>query len=130
MLLENTERTLATLRKLRELGVRISMDDFGTGYSSLSNLRLFPFDKIKIDKSFIHGLETDQQSGNIIEAVAALGRRLGMTITAEGVETSTQLEQLRALDVTEVQGNFIGRPAAAEHIPATLAAITKGKRAA
>ena len=130
VLLENTERTLATLRNLRELGVCISMDDFGTGYSNLSNLRGFPFDKIKIDQSFIQGLETDPQCVTIVRAIAAMGEGLGMTTTAEGVETSAQLEQLRALGVAEVQGYYVGRPAAADRILQTLTRVAKGECAA
>lgn len=113
VLLENTGKTLATLNELRKLGVCISMDDFGTGYSSLSNLRGLPFDKIKIDKSFIQGLGNDEQCFTIIQAVAALGAGLGMTITAEGVETREQLDLLRGLGVNEVQGYYISRPAPA-----------------
>lgn len=113
VLLENTEKTLGTLNELRKLGICISMDDFGTGYSSLSNLRGFPFDKIKIDQSFIQGLGNDDQCSTIIQAVTALGAGLGMIITAEGVETREQLDVLRDLGVNEVQGYYISRPAPA-----------------
>jgi predicted signal transduction protein with EAL and GGDEF domain len=125
VLLENTERIMAMLHQLRELGACISMDDFGTGYSSLSNLRSFPFDKIKLDKSFIHGLGTDPHCFTIVQAIAALGAGLGVTTTAEGVETIDQLDWVRALGITEVQGYCLGRPAPASNIPATLAAIAK-----
>jgi len=97
VLLYNTETNTATLHRLRELGVHISMDDFGTGYSSLSYLRKFPFDKIKIDRSFISGLPGENESIAIVRAVAGLAANLNMTATAEGVETAEQLEMIRAL---------------------------------
>lgn len=106
MLLRNSEANLAILRELKELGVRISMDDFGTGYSSLGNLRSFPFDKIKIDKSFIGDLNKSVDAAAIIRAVLSLGRSLGMTTTAEGVETRDQLAYLRAEGCVEVQGHY------------------------
>jgi diguanylate cyclase (GGDEF)-like protein len=104
VLLENNEATLATLHHLRNLGVRISMDDFGTGYSSLSYLRSFPFDKIKIDRSFTRDIESTADSAAIVRAVASLGASLGITTTAEGVETERQLEIVRGEGCTEVQG--------------------------
>ena len=130
VLLENTDRTLATLHKLRALGVRISMDDFGTGYSSLSNLRIFPFDKIKVDQSFIQGLGSEETCLTIVQAIAALGVGLGMTTTAEGVETCDQLEWVRMLGIVEVQGNQLGLPGPACDIPSMLAKIAKEKRVA
>ena len=110
VLLLNTDATLATLHKLRELGVRISMDDFGTGYSSLSYLRSFPFDKIKIDRSFVHDLATDEDSMAIIRAVTGLGTSLGMATTGEGVETQEELDYLKSEGCTEAQGYFFSRP--------------------
>jgi predicted signal transduction protein with EAL and GGDEF domain len=110
VLLQSTDATLQTLHQLRDLGVRIAMDDFGTGYSSLSYLRSFPFDKIKIDRSFTHDLSSNNQSMAIIRAVAGLGRSLGIATTAEGVETAKQLELLRAEGCTEVQGYLFGQP--------------------
>ncbi len=106
MLLRNTEANLKILHELRSFGVRISMDDFGTGYSSLGNLRSFPFSKIKIDKSFINDLNKSVDAAAIIRAVLALGRSLGMTTTAEGVETRDQLAYLRAEGCVEVQGFY------------------------
>ncbi|MGL4325604.1 MAG: putative bifunctional diguanylate cyclase/phosphodiesterase [Beijerinckiaceae bacterium] len=106
MLLRNSETNLAILRELKEQGIRISMDDFGTGYSSLGNLRSFPFDKIKIDKSFIGDLNKSVDAAAIIRAVLSLGRSLGMTTTAEGVETRDQLAYLRAEGCVEVQGHY------------------------
>jgi diguanylate cyclase (GGDEF)-like protein len=110
VLMQSTELTMATLHRLREIGVRISMDDFGTGYSSLSYLRKFPFDKIKIDRSFIAGLPTDSDSVAIVRAVAGLARSLNMTATAEGVETKQQLDQVRALGCAEMQGYLFSPP--------------------
>jgi EAL domain-containing protein (putative c-di-GMP-specific phosphodiesterase class I) len=110
VLLNNNEATLATLHQLRDFGVRISMDDFGTGYSSLSYLRSFPFDKIKIDQSFIRDLGDSEDSLAIVRAVTGLGAALGMRTTAEGVETAEQLEYLRREGCTEVQGFLFSRP--------------------
>ena len=110
VLMHNTEANTASLHRLRELGVRISMDDFGTGYSSLSYLRKFPFDKIKIDRSFISGLPDDNESIAIVRAVAGLAANLNMTATAEGVETAEQLETIRALGCVEMQGYLFSRP--------------------
>jgi diguanylate cyclase (GGDEF)-like protein len=106
LLLRNTDSNLKTLWGLKELGVRVSMDDFGTGYSSLGNLRSFPFDKIKIDRSFISDLRSSVDAAAIIRAVVSLGRSLGITTTAEGVETRDQLTYLRAEGCSEVQGFY------------------------
>jgi EAL domain-containing protein (putative c-di-GMP-specific phosphodiesterase class I) len=110
VLLQDDEKNLATLQQLRELGVRISLDDFGTGYSSLSYLRSFRFDKIKIDQSFVRELSSRQDCSAIIQAVVDLGGSLGMTTTAEGVETEQQLADLRAKGCTEAQGYLFSRP--------------------
>jgi len=110
VLLQDSEATLAALHKLREFGIRISMDDFGTGYSSLSYLRSFPFDKIKIDQSFVHELASRGDSMAIIRAVTGLGKNLGIATTAEGVETNEQLALLRAEGCTEVQGYLFSKP--------------------
>ena len=110
VLLQNSEATLATLHQFRNMGVRISMDDFGTGYSSLSYLRSFPFDKIKIDQSFVRDLATRNDSAVIVRAVTTIGNSLGISTTAEGVEDLSQLERLRDEGCTEVQGFFLGRP--------------------
>jgi len=109
-LLIDNEATLAVLHRLRTQGIRIAMDDFGTGYSSLSYLRSFPFDKIKIDRSFIRDLGTDDDCVAIVKAVAGLGRGFGIDSTAEGVETQAQLEDIRAEGCTEIQGFFISEP--------------------
>jgi diguanylate cyclase (GGDEF)-like protein len=110
VLMHNTDATLATLHRLRALGVRISMDDFGTGYSSLSYLRSFPFDKIKIDRCFISGLAAGDDSVAIVLAIAGLAKNLGISTTAEGVETAQQLQQVRALGCTEMQGFLFSPP--------------------
>ena len=110
LFLAETEANLAILHQLRELGVSISMDDFGTGYSSLSYLRSFPFDKIKIDRSFVKDLAQRPDCVAIVRAISGLGRSLNITTTAEGVETMDQLDWLRAEGCNEVQG-FLFSPA-------------------
>ncbi|WP_404550683.1 putative bifunctional diguanylate cyclase/phosphodiesterase [Bradyrhizobium niftali] len=113
--LAETEANLAILHQLRELGVSIAMDDFGTGYSSLSYLRSFPFDKIKIDRSFVKDLAKRSDCAAIVRAISGLGRSLNITTTAEGVETTEQLDWLRAEGCNEVQGFlFSGAKPAAE----------------
>jgi diguanylate cyclase (GGDEF)-like protein len=126
VLMENTEANLRTLHGLRALGIRISMDDFGTGYSSLSYLRSFPFDKIKIDRCFITGLGDDNESAAIVQAVAGLAQQLSMTTTAEGVETQTQLDRVRELGCTDVQGHFYSPPVPAKELAALLAKRSAG----
>jgi EAL domain-containing protein (putative c-di-GMP-specific phosphodiesterase class I) len=110
LLLTENETTLRALHELRAMGVRISMDDFGTGYSSLSYLRSFPFDKIKIDRSFMADLTTRKDSQAIIQAIIGLGKSLGMTTTTEGVETEEQLALVRQHGATEVQGFLFSPP--------------------
>jgi len=122
LLLTDNEPTLRLLHKLRALGVRISMDDFGTGYSSLSYLRSFPFDKIKIDRSFMRDLKTRSDSLAIVQAVIGLGHSLGMSTTAEGIETTEQLEAVRAHGCNEVQGFLFSPPVAASSAAELLAA--------
>jgi EAL domain-containing protein (putative c-di-GMP-specific phosphodiesterase class I) len=112
------------------LGARISMDDFGTGYSSLSYLRSFPFDKIKIDRSFIRELGKKDDCIAIVRAVTRLGNNLGMATTAEGVETEEQLEILRAEGCTEVQGYLFSPPRPAREIPKLLDRLQRKVRAA
>ena len=116
VLMKDHGTALDMLRKVRAAGVRVSMDDFGTGYSSLSYLRSFPFDKIKIDQSFVRGNPGDPSSVAIVRAIAALGKALGMTTTAEGVETEEQLARVTADGCTDVQGYLISRPLAPELI--------------
>ncbi len=110
-LIRDPNRALQTLQGLKGLGVSIAMDDFGTGYSSLSNLRAFPFDKIKIDRSFIHAVHTNPQAAAIVRAVLGLGRGLDLPVIAEGVETPEELSFLNSEGCTEAQGYLFGRPA-------------------
>jgi diguanylate cyclase (GGDEF)-like protein len=110
VLLADEERTLATLTRLRAAGVSISMDDFGTGYSSLSYLRRFPFDKIKVDRSFIRQLPDDPESAAIVRAIITMGTCLGMTITVEGVETAEQFAFTAESGCDQVQGYHVSRP--------------------
>jgi predicted signal transduction protein with EAL and GGDEF domain len=117
VLLQDTEATVGILDELHNLGVRISMDDFGTGYSSLAYLQKFPFDKIKIDRSFVKDLSERPQSIAIIRAVTAMSTSLGMKTTAEGVETEEELQTLKEEGCTEVQGYLFSKP-----VPAAQAA--------
>ena len=121
VLVANPGATTAILHNLKMLGVRVSMDDFGTGYSSLSYLRSFPFDKIKIDQSFVRDLCAANGTEFIVRAVIGLGSSLGMTTTAEGVETEAQLAKLRAEGCDEVQGYLFSRPVPAVQLPALIA---------
>ncbi len=120
VLLEKSERNIAILNQLRELGVRISMDDFGTGYSSIGYLRSFPFDKIKIDQSFVRDLLVDEGSLAIVRAISGLGVSLGITTTAEGVETEEQMQCLQLEGCIEVQGYLYSKPVPPDAIPAVL----------
>jgi len=120
VLLSLSPTTLGMLHRLRALGLRIALDDFGTGYSSLSCLHHFPFDKIKIDRSFISGTGLGRNALAIVRAVASLGQELSMATTAEGVETEGQLEQARAQGCTEVQGYLLGHPKPVAEILAML----------
>jgi diguanylate cyclase (GGDEF)-like protein/PAS domain S-box-containing protein len=127
LLMQNTFATLATLHELRKLGVQIAMDDFGTGYSSLSYLRSFPFDKIKIDRSFIQDLANGAEPLAIVHAVAGLAKSLSMISTAEGVETQQQLETLQAVGCTEMQGYLFSKARPAKEVSqffAERAAVT------
>ena len=110
VLIESHLDILPVIRQLKNLGISISLDDFGTGYSSLSYLTMFPFDKIKIDRSFVQNVMTRPECSAIISAVLALGRGLDMVITAEGVETEDQFELLASLGVDSIQGFLLGRP--------------------
>jgi EAL domain-containing protein (putative c-di-GMP-specific phosphodiesterase class I) len=122
ILLDDSEATLSTLYQLRALGVRIALDDFGTGYASLSYLQSFPFDKIKIDRSFVKDIAAGVGSLNIVRAVTAMATGLGMATTAEGVETMEQLEAVRAEGCTEMQGFLYSKPLAAGEVEGFLSA--------
>lgn len=128
LFLAETEANLAILHQLRAFGVRISMDDFGTGYSSLSYLRSFPFDKIKIDRSFVRDLSQRPDSVAIVRAISGLGRSLNITTTAEGVETADQLDRLRAEGCNEVQGFLFSQARPASEIAQLL--VDFGQRGA
>jgi diguanylate cyclase (GGDEF)-like protein len=120
VLLQDKETTLATLHQLRTLGVRIAMDDFGTGYSSLTYLQCFPFDRIKIDRSFVEDITENAGSLNIVRAVTGLANGLGIKTTAEGVETREQLDTISSEGCTEVQGFLFSRPLPAGEIERTF----------
>jgi EAL domain-containing protein (putative c-di-GMP-specific phosphodiesterase class I) len=110
LLIDSADLALTALNALKRIGVSIALDDFGTGYSSLSYLRLFPFDKIKIDKSFIRDLGADRCALSIVDAILSMGRSLDMDVIAEGIETEQQLAVLRGRHCSEVQGFLLGRP--------------------
>ena len=124
MLMGDTEAVVAELNKLRALGVAIAMDDFGTGYSSLSYISSFPFNKIKIDKAFIHAMTRDDALNAIVKCVVAMGHSLGVTITAEGVETEEQSAMLRAYGCHQMQGFLYGYPISAEDCARQIAKST------
>jgi diguanylate cyclase (GGDEF)-like protein len=121
VLLDEDQRTLETLHKLRAMDIRITLDDFGAGYSSLSYLRRFPFDKIKIDQSFIHSLGSDGGTRVILEAMIRMCTDLGFDVVGEGVETEHQLAELRGLGCREIQGFLLGRPMRPELVEEFLA---------
>jgi diguanylate cyclase (GGDEF)-like protein/PAS domain S-box-containing protein len=110
LFIDDPERALETLTRVKALGVRVAIDDFGTGFSSLSTLRAFAFDRIKIDRSFVSEIEKSDAAAAIVRAVIGLGQGLGLPVVAEGVETEAQLAALNAQDCDEVQGYFISRP--------------------
>ena len=128
VMLSNSSVALEALNQVRKLGVQVSIDDFGTGYSSLTSLRSFPFDKIKIDKSFVQDLCDSPAGEPVVRAVIALGNGLGMRITAEGVETAEQLARLRIEGCNEVQGYLISPPKPASEIPTMLERWNTGAR--
>ncbi|WP_342358599.1 PAS-domain containing protein [Terrarubrum flagellatum] len=123
-LMTHDAATIAILHELRGLGVRISMDDFGVGYSSLSYLRSFPFDKIKIDRSFVADLDRNKDNATIIRAVASLGASLNIETTAEGVETAEQLAIVRECGCSEIQGHLVSRPRSAAGVHELIARLT------
>jgi len=127
-LLQNSEFMLKCLHELRDMGISIVMDDFGIGYSSLSCLRSFPFEKIKIDRSFIAEITTRNDSLAIVHSAISLSGRLGMTSTAEGVETAEEYSALEAEGCTNIQGYYISRPLPARRVPEFLARYTQGLR--
>ena len=116
LLMEDSEQVLNTLKAIKSLGVRVALDDFGTGYSSLGYLCRFPFDKVKIDQSFIRRMEDDSGAFAIVKAVVALADSLHLEVTAEGVETETQLAMLRGIGCKQAQGFLLGRPSVDRHV--------------
>jgi diguanylate cyclase (GGDEF)-like protein len=123
-IIQDDEVTYGNMRELQAAGIRVSMDDFGTGYSSLSYLRRFPFDKLKIDRSFVQSIPEDPDSVAIVQAVATLGRKLGMTVTIEGVETGAQRFFAASECCDQIQGYLISRPVPADAIRTMFAGAT------
>jgi diguanylate cyclase (GGDEF)-like protein len=130
VLIENPDETAARLQELRALGVRLALDDFGSGYSSLSYLQKLPFDKLKVDRSFVTALDQSANGGVIIQAIVTLGRALGMAVVIEGVETEEQRVLLRLAGCNEMQGYLFARPAAREAIDRLVEAATTTPEAA
>ena len=130
LFIDNVEATLSSLHSLRALGVRVALDDFGTGYSSLSYLRSFPFDKLKIDRSFIVDLLEHKGATAIIRAITTLADALGIETTAEGVEHSEQLDILRAEGCGQIQGYLFSRPIPAQDVEALLGKLDGARKAA
>jgi len=114
------------MEALRKLGVEIAFDDFGTGYASLSHLRRFPIDRLKIDRSFVAGLDRTPDAATIVRAVIQMAHSLGMKTTAEGVETPEELAMLRGFGCDQVQGYLLGRPVPAAEVPACIGALRRG----
>jgi EAL domain-containing protein (putative c-di-GMP-specific phosphodiesterase class I) len=120
VLLQNTDATLASLHRLRELGVRISMDDFGTGYSSLTQLYQMPFNEMKIDKSLVMNVPHSREANTMVSSLIELGHNLGLKICAEGVENRAALDMLAIIGCDCCQGYFISRPVPASYIPSLV----------
>jgi diguanylate cyclase (GGDEF)-like protein len=127
VVMQDAPATLAKLKDLKDLGIRLAIDDFGTGYSSLGYLKRFPVDTIKIDRSFVKGLSKDGNDNAIVRAVITVAKTLNMDVTAEGVETEQQRIELKALGCDRAQGFLFARPAAAEHVGPLLAISNKGE---
>jgi EAL domain-containing protein (putative c-di-GMP-specific phosphodiesterase class I) len=120
LIMQDVDQAVATMAELQGLGVQLSIDDFGTGYSSLSALKTFPVARLKIDKSFIDGLATDENDKAVASAVISLGQKLNLRVIAEGVETDEQLAFLRANNCDEMQGFHFSRPVPAQELEALL----------
>lgn len=120
VVLDNANSAREVMHRLKALGVRLAMDDFGTGYSSLSYLHTYPFDGIKIDRSFIAGLDTSSNGEAVIEAIIGLGRALSLTVTAEGVETQRQMDVLARLKCNQAQDYYLARPMRIEALKALM----------
>ena len=128
LLIDNVTETLKSLHSLREMGVRVALDDFGTGYSSLSYLRSFPFDKIKIDRSFVVDIMTDKGSAAIIQAITGLAAALGMETIAEGVELADQVEMLHKNGCDNIQGYLLSRPVPITAVDALIDSLSGQSR--
>ena len=128
--LRENENTLSILTELRALGVGVAMDDFGTGYSALGYLRTFPFDKIKVDKSFVRDMSSQRDCMAILKSIALLGSSLGMTTTAEGIESAEQLKTVVDAGFVEGQGYYFWRPMPAQEIAMLLTTQTLTHKAA
>ena len=122
VIVEDADAAEAAMMELRALGVHLALDDFGTGYSSLIYLRRFAFDKIKIDRSFLESMEATGESAILVHSIVHLGRALGLTVTAEGVETAEQHRFLQALGCHQLQGYLFSKPVPAEEIDRLIAA--------
>jgi Amt family ammonium transporter len=120
VLIADEQQALQTLSALRELGVGLALDDFGTGYASLSYLRKFPFERIKLDKSFVQAQVLEDRSRHILQSILGLSRKLGLGVIAEGVETRTQLHLLRQQGCQDIQGFLVGKPMAASETAAMI----------
>ncbi|MBQ94875.1 MAG: hypothetical protein CL510_03455 [Actinobacteria bacterium] len=129
VLLQENGVCTGNLEKLRELGTKIALDDFGIGYSSLSYLRRFPFDRIKIDRAFVDGIDSSADNQAIVASITRLAEALGMATTAEGIETRAQLDLLRKLGCEEAQGYLICEPVPGEHFetPDAVTAAMRGE---
>jgi EAL domain-containing protein (putative c-di-GMP-specific phosphodiesterase class I) len=130
LIMQDVEQAVATMKELQGLGVQLSIDDFGTGYSSLAALKNFPVVRLKIDKSFIDGLPTDENNKVVASAVFSLGQKLNLRVIAEGVETDDQLAFLRDNNCDEMQGYHFSRPIAAQEIEELLKARAQPDRGA
>jgi len=128
VLLRDTEETLVTLRRLHDLGIDIALDDFGTGYSSLSYISKFPFDKVKIDRSFVNDLGRRSEAAVIIRSIIGLCSHLQVTSLAEGVETEEQLAALAREECTQVQGFLFSQPVHPSEVPALLAQFSRTRQ--
>lgn len=124
VLLQDSDTALVLLHQLKDMGISIAMDDFGTGYSSLGYLRSFPFDRIKIDQSFVRDLSKNKESLAILRAVVGLGSSLNVVTTAEGVETQKQIEILRSEGCTDVQGYFFSPPKSAAEMKKLFSSLS------
>jgi EAL domain-containing protein (putative c-di-GMP-specific phosphodiesterase class I) len=129
-MMQDVERTIQRLHDLKKLAIQLVIDDFGTGYSSLAYLRRFPISVLKVDKSFVHRLGTDQQDEAIVRSIVTLASDLGMQVVAEGIETAEQLETLRGLACDYGQGYYFSRPLPSHQAEAFIAPAVDAPQAA